>query len=978
MRNFWIIIFFLLPFIAGLSVSCGTKKRATKSVATQQEQDLGHVDDGGARIDIEESEPTLEELADETTVESSEFETSEESQSEVEVVEGEKEQEVVEERGEATDTTEVVVKEEIPWDEEVEPLSKEMLKEELIEDERVDTLKPKIEPPLTDTAKIDSLKLIEPKDTVKKHIPTKIPTRTPSDSDEYESRPDAVVADGERRQDEDKKEVEYEADLLRPVKVGDSSVYSLIGNVVLYHNGAVITCDSAVRYDAQRMECFGRVIINQNTTYVYGDRADYDGDLNEARVYAPLVKIIDQDAVMYTYNCSFNTLNKIGKYRNGAIMTHKESQMESQRGYYYVDEQEFIGVGDVELSDPDYEMQSDSAMYNINTEVATFFTKSYIWNSKGEILSAERGKYSNALNQYNFSKNAYILTKEQEVWADSMDYNSLTENAKLWRDIQVVDVEHHTTAFGDYGEYWSEEQKVLLTEDPSVMNYDPQEADTLYMRADTMFVYTYDLDVVFETTTGLGASKPKIPDGEEMMMEEYIPEPAIDEGGSPQTVEAEQLEQAGESASEEIESVATSESELTESRGEESPPEALDEEASSERERGEEIEESPEIEQKSRAEIRREQKEAKRLERQRAREERQREKDAKRAEKAGEAVDSQIEGREEALSEELAEIDSLSLIDERGEVDTLDVRNMLDRTDLSTSDSLLMKEVDLQDSLATSERVLPEEFKEPEEKKDSVQRVFYGYGSAKIFREDFQAVCDSLVGFSIDTTLHLYIDPVLWNEENQITSDIMDIYTKNEELDRALFRGNPFMAGKVDSVRFNQIKGLEMEAFFRDNDIYRYEVVGNGQTYYYMEDDKTGDLMGFLTAECANITFLIDNRQMDKIIYRRDPIYTIYPMDKIPPTQEEFLPGFEWHEERRPAKGDVFNRVLRPSEREFYESLSKPLFPLTDSIHKEMERMIKAGIWKDRNEELSSTALEFIRSIEAEAEEKMRLREGSW
>lgn len=51
----------------------------------------------------------------------------------------------------------------------------------------------------------------------------------------------------------------------------------LVGNFAAHHNGAVITCDSAVRYNDMLIECFGHVLINKNTTYVYGDRADYNG-----------------------------------------------------------------------------------------------------------------------------------------------------------------------------------------------------------------------------------------------------------------------------------------------------------------------------------------------------------------------------------------------------------------------------------------------------------------------------------------------------------------------------------------------------------------------------------------------------------------------------------------------------------------------------------------------------------------------------
>ena len=70
-------------------------------------------------------------------------------------------------------------------------------------------------------------------------------------------------------------------------------------------------------------------------------------------------------------------------------------------------------------------------------------------------------------------------------------------------------------------------------------------------------------------------------------------------------------------------------------------------------------------------------------------------------------------------------------------------------------------------------------------------RKMFAYHNVRIFRDDFQAVCDSMTGFSLDSTLHMYVDPVLWNDNNQVTSKVVDIYTLNQKIDRAVFTGEP-------------------------------------------------------------------------------------------------------------------------------------------------------------------------------------------
>ena len=126
------------------------------------------------------------------------------------------------------------------------------------------------------------------------------------------AHPDAVrvAQQPQPQQQPQKKVVDLKADIMYPIDYRDTSAVCLVGNVAFYHSGAVITCDSAVRYSEKHMECFGNVLINKNSTYVYGDRADYNGETHVARVYSDLIKVIDGEATLYTYKFLFNTVSK--------------------------------------------------------------------------------------------------------------------------------------------------------------------------------------------------------------------------------------------------------------------------------------------------------------------------------------------------------------------------------------------------------------------------------------------------------------------------------------------------------------------------------------------------------------------------------------------------------------------------------------------------------------------------------------------
>lgn len=119
----------------------------------------------------------------------------------------------------------------------------------------------------------------------------------------------------QQRTSSDRRMVDMIADDSYLIEKGDSTIFILVGNFAAHHNGAVILADSAVRYSNQSFECFGNVLINQNSTYAYGDRAAYNRMNSTATLYSDIIKVVDGEAVMYTYHCTH--LFRFYKTHNG-------------------------------------------------------------------------------------------------------------------------------------------------------------------------------------------------------------------------------------------------------------------------------------------------------------------------------------------------------------------------------------------------------------------------------------------------------------------------------------------------------------------------------------------------------------------------------------------------------------------------------------------------------------------------------------
>ncbi len=304
-------------------------------------------------------------------------------------------------------------------------------------------------------------------------------------------------------------------------------------------------------------------------------------------------------------------------------------------------------------------------------------------------------------------------------------------------------------------------------------------------------------------------------------------------------------------------------------------------------------------------------------------------------------------GEDSALVDSLAHADSLGMSDSlrTALVDSLARADSLARLDPPPSDSTAA---------------------------DTTLRIFRGWNNVKIWRKDMQAVSDSMVGFSVDSTIHMYKDPIMWHADSQITSDSMVIYTAGQQIERAEFFGNPVMGNQIDSVtsrQFNQVKGRRMESLFRDGEIYRHDTYENAMAYYYVQEEERqpdgrivmSEALSFLVATGAKISFFFESDSLRKIGWYNVIEYNIYPMDQIPNTQPTQMQGFTWRIERKPALADVFDRRVRRSERTFYEGLARPEFPIAARIDRRREYLISNRMWVDRNDQLPAYAIELRR-----------------
>ena len=836
------------------------------------------------------------------------------------------------------------------------------------------------------------------------------------------------------------------------IEQGDSTVFILVGNFAAHHNGTVILADSAIRYPNQSFECFGNVLINQNETYAYGDRAHYDRANSTATIYSELVKVVDGDAVMYTYNCMFDTADEVGIFYDGCYVRKGESHLEAERGYYNTQTHDLIAVDNVEMRDEKYLMTGDSVIFNTQTEDAQYFTNTNIWNEKDEYLFANAGNYAKAEDLYHLTRDAYMLSEEREVWSDTIEYYRTTGHIVGRSNIQMDDTTQKILGFADYGEWWDDLDNALFTRRPSMINYNPDQPDSVYLCADTLWLYTIPvLPPTLVDTTSISATREE--NREQNKSDAMInrQDSTMLNGHIEKSEEETKSEPEAQKSSKDLSEMLSENRELNNheesgrkrqtERGEGTKrdidtmrsEDAMPNDDKSIEEREIEVDsvatdsllstdtvvdtlmtdsicvDSVAVDTINKDSVK---VLTPRQIRYRAKMERRRVRDSIRtAERIVQDSLDSIKRREmdsiQHIRDSLLKIEIDSIIakrrarsaqladEEKARLERVKQkteernRRKIDRAkaralrrgkvytgpdyvidsvavDSVSVDNIVREERDtmLVDTLATDTMRMDSLGRDsidmiPPFPEDSVYKMIKAYRRVKMYRSDSQMVCDSMTMLNTDSIIRLYIEPVMWNENNQITSDSMAIYTRNEAITKAHFMGNPMMGMEIDTMYYNQVAGKDMTAYFADGEVYRNDVDGNAQTIYYMQEEDSPEVTGLMYIESASISFYLMEGEIDKIAYKQNPTYVLYPMNMIPETQDLKLKDFNWYYERRPLRDSVFVRSIRPTQRENVTTKQKPRFRITERIDYDRRRLVENREWVDRVDQLTPEVIEW-------------------
>lgn len=286
-----------------------------------------------------------------------------------------------------------------------------------------------------------------------------------------------------------------EANSAKLQEINGISYRKIEGPARFFHNNTYLLCDTALwNVTTNIIDAIGHVQIIQENTFLRSDRIEYIINENLAQFRGEIVELFDKEGnTLKTNYLDYNTKDSIATFYNGAALINNDGNLiESINGSYYAKEKLFCFNDNVQMFADSVFIISNKIDYRTDINRAYFGNGTTAWQSDN-MLFANSGDFDRPGDIFTFDKDGYILSREQEIWADLLKYYRKSGNADLFNNVQILDTVQTALALADKATYRPKPMVVELTLKPVVGLYSVEKGvrDTLFIAAsDTIKYYT--------------------------------------------------------------------------------------------------------------------------------------------------------------------------------------------------------------------------------------------------------------------------------------------------------------------------------------------------------------------------------------------------------------------------------------------------------------------------------------------------------
>lgn len=282
------------------------------------------------------------------------------------------------------------------------------------------------------------------------------------------------------------------ADILYKLENFDATI--LKNNVVFYHDGAYMYCDSAYLHEkTNSFEAFGNVRMEQgDTIFVYGDYLNYNGNTKFAKLRYN-IRLEDKQATLFTDSLDYDRVANLGYYFDGGLLVDEENELSSFWGQYDLNTKEALFNDSVKLVNPDYTIYTEELKYNTVTKIADIIGPSTIVSDSGTVYT-DRGWYNTITDDSQLLDRSRVVSKDGSKFltGDTIYHNQKTGIGKVYGDMFLQDSLRKAIIGGNYGYYDDNLGYAMATDSAYAIEY--SDRDSLFLHADTLKMITDSLD----------------------------------------------------------------------------------------------------------------------------------------------------------------------------------------------------------------------------------------------------------------------------------------------------------------------------------------------------------------------------------------------------------------------------------------------------------------------------------------------------
>lgn len=199
-------------------------------------------------------------------------------------------------------------------------------------------------------------------------------------------------------------------------------------------------------------------------------------------------------------------------------------------------------------------------------------------------------------------------------------------------------------------------------------------------------------------------------------------------------------------------------------------------------------------------------------------------------------------------------------------------------------------------------------------KVDSISN-FKALHHAQLFSSKIKSSSDSIIYTKSENQMTLLGAPIVWSDKAELKGDTIKISIEDTVVHQIDIYYNATILMEIEKDKYyNQIAGKKVTAFFKNNDLYKANAIGNAITIAFPEDEEKTDSsviikrVGMNRLYSSELRIDIDSNQITGISYIDKPDGKFYPMDQIN-AEEQFIKNFEWKYLLKPETiEDLFKR----------------------------------------------------------------------